>query len=106
MSIKSDEQPETSAPQSSDSTSNNPPTNIMVGLDVGSTTVKAVVMDPDTDEILWKDYKRHETRQPEMVFQFLQDILEAYPLPKEDIRIFITGSGGNMLKEFLGAKFV
>ena len=68
----------------------------MIGLDVGSTTVKAVVTGPETDEILWKDYKRHEPRQPEMVFQFLQDITEAFPLPKEDIRIFITGSGGNM----------
>ena len=29
---------------------------LMVGLDVGSTTVKAVVMDPSNDEILWKDY--------------------------------------------------
>ena len=28
------------------------PESILVGLDVGSTTVKAVVMDPDTDEIL------------------------------------------------------
>ncbi len=82
------------------------PESLMIGLDVGSTTVKAVVMDPQTDEILWKDYKRHETRQPEMVFQFLQDILEAYPIPKENIRIFITGSGGNMLREFIGAKFV
>ena len=63
-------------------------------------------MDPETDEILWKDYKRHETRQPEMVFQFLQDILEAFPLPKEDIRILITGSAGSMLREFNSAKIV
>ena len=94
--------PENLAPQASNSRSS----NIMVGLDVGSTTVKAVVMDPDTDEILWKDYKRHETRQPEMVFEFLQEILKAFPLPQENIRIFITGSGGNMLREFIGAKFV
>jgi len=106
LSIKSDEQPEPSALQTGDSESKSIPTNIMIGLDVGSTTVKAVVMDPDTDEILWKDYKRHETRQPEMVFEFLQAILESFPLPKEDIRIFITGSGGNMLRDFLGAKFV
>ena len=42
-----------------------PPSSLMIGLDVGSTTVKAVVMDPATDAILWKDYQRHETRQPE-----------------------------------------
>ena len=27
---------------------------LLIGLDVGSTTVKAVVMDPETNEILWK----------------------------------------------------
>ena len=109
MSINPETQPEIVA-QNGDSLPPEVPanlaTNIVVGLDVGSTTVKAVVMDPDTDEILWKDYKRHETRQPEMVYQFLQDILEAFPLPKANVRIFITGSGGNMLREFIGAKFV
>ena len=63
-------------------------------------------MDPETNEILWKDYKRHETRQPEIVFHFLQDILAAFPLPKEDIRILITGSAGSMLREFISAKIV
>ena len=82
------------------------PESIMIGLDVGSTTVKAVVMDPDSNEILWKDYLRHETRQPEMVNQFLQQIQEAFPLPVMKMRIFITGSGGNILREFIGAKFV
>jgi len=79
-----------SAPKTSDSASNNPMSNIIVGLDVGSTTIKAVVMDPETDETLWKDHKRQATRQPEIVFHFLQDILEAFPLHKEDIRILIT----------------
>ena len=80
---------------------------LMVGLDVGSTTVKAVVMDPETDEILWKDYERHQTKQPEKVFEFLKRIEEAFPtLPQNKFRIFITGSGGNMLREYIGAKFV
>ena len=77
-----------------------------LGLDVGSTTVKAVVMDPETDEILWKEYERHQTKQPEMVFDFLQRIYDAFPLPQEKVRIFITGSGGTMLKDYIGAKFV
>ena len=82
------------------------PESILVGLDVGSTTVKAVVMDPDTDEILWKDYQRHNTKQPEMVNEFILRIREAFPLPQEKMRIFITGSGGGTLKDFIGAKFV
>ncbi|MFZ0419434.1 MAG: hypothetical protein WAM04_15145 [Candidatus Sulfotelmatobacter sp.] len=35
----------------------------LVGLDVGSTTVKAVVVDVRRDRIVWRDYQRHETHQ-------------------------------------------
>ena len=81
--------------------------SLLIGLDVGSTTVKAVVMDPETDEILWKDYERHQTKQPEKVNEFLQRMEEAFPaVPKDKLRIFVTGSGGNMLKGYIGAKFV
>ena len=45
-----------------------------IGLDVGSTTVKAVVVDCETDEMLWKDYQRHETKQAAMVLDFLTRI--------------------------------
>ena len=48
------------------------PNQYMVGLDVGSTTVKAIVSEPATDQILWQDYQRHETRQPEKTLEFLQ----------------------------------
>ncbi|MCH7552538.1 MAG: CoA activase [Chloroflexi bacterium] len=82
------------------------PDGLMVGLDVGSTTVKAVVMDPRNDEILWKDYERHQTKQPEKVFDFLQRIEQAFLLPQDKLRIFITGSGGGMLSDYIGAKFV
>jgi len=37
----------------------------MVGLDVGSTTVKSVVVDLNTQNIVWSDYQRHDTKQPE-----------------------------------------
>jgi len=42
-----------------------------IGLDVGSTTVKAVVVDAARDAVLWKDYQRHETRQAEKALEFL-----------------------------------
>jgi activator of 2-hydroxyglutaryl-CoA dehydratase/predicted nucleotide-binding protein (sugar kinase/HSP70/actin superfamily) len=80
---------------------------IVIGLDVGSTTVKAVVVDPTTKEILWSDYKRHHTKQPETVLDFLLRIGLAFEsVPPEDIRLFITGSGGGPLEGPLGAKFV
>ena len=37
---------------------------LVIGMDVGSTTVKAAVIDPVTKDILWNDYQRHHTKQP------------------------------------------
>src|SRR5215471_13561591 len=80
--------------------------SLYVGLDVGSTTVKAVVVDPISDEIIWSDYQRHETKQPEKCLEFLKRIESEFPLPHENVRIFITGSGGGGVATLIGAKFV
>jgi activator of 2-hydroxyglutaryl-CoA dehydratase/predicted nucleotide-binding protein (sugar kinase/HSP70/actin superfamily) len=80
---------------------------LAIGVDVGSTTVKAVVVDPDTKEILWSDYLRHQTKQAEFVLSFFERIAEAFPNVKTaDQRIFITGSGGAPIAPHIGAKFV
>ncbi len=78
---------------------------LAVGVDVGSTTVKAVVCDPDTLDILWQDYQRHETRQPEMVRDFMVRIGDRFR-DVEDMRVYVTGSGSGPLAAPLGAKFV
>jgi activator of 2-hydroxyglutaryl-CoA dehydratase len=79
----------------------------LIGMDVGSTTVKAVVIDAQNDEILWRDYQRHDTKQPEKVLEFLKRFDEEIDgFNKENTRIFITGSGGSGLSRFVGAKFV
>ncbi len=78
----------------------------MVGLDVGSTTVKAVVLNAATDEILWQDYQRHETKQPEKTLEFLRRIEAEVGVNSHNTRMFITGSGGGVLAELVGAKFV
>jgi predicted CoA-substrate-specific enzyme activase len=83
------------------------PQGLMIGLDVGSTTVKAVVIDPTNDEILWKDYQRHDTKQPEKCLEFLDVIAKTFPdVPQEAFRIFMTGSGGSAVGPRIGAKFV
>src|SRR5919202_887938 len=79
---------------------------LYIGLDVGSTTVKAVVVDPVKDEILWQDYQRHDTKQPEKVLEFLKRIEADFPIPHENVRVFITGSGGGGVAPKIGAKFV
>jgi activator of 2-hydroxyglutaryl-CoA dehydratase len=81
--------------------------HFLIGMDVGSTTVKAVVQDAATDEILWSDYQRHDTKQPEKVLEFCKRFdteIEGFDAKRS--RMFITGSGGNGLGKHLGAKFV
>src|SRR6195952_5189739 len=85
----------------------NTPDQVVIGIDVGSTTVKMTVVDPQTKEILWSKYLRHETRQPEMTRDMLREIHEAFPtITKDQIRVFITGSGGSPIAPQIGAKFV
>jgi activator of 2-hydroxyglutaryl-CoA dehydratase/predicted nucleotide-binding protein (sugar kinase/HSP70/actin superfamily) len=85
----------------------NTPDQVVIGIDVGSTTVKMTVVDPGTKEILWSKYLRHETRQPEMTRDMLREIHAAFPtITKDRIRVFITGSGGSPIAPQIGAKFV
>src|SRR6202045_1653062 len=77
-----------------------------VGLDVGSTTVKAIVVDAATDKTIWQDYQRHETRQPEKCLEFLRRMEADTGISPQNTRIFITGSGGGTIAEMVGAKFV
>src|ERR1700731_2404492 len=81
-------------------------TKFLVGLDVGSTTVKATVVDAATDEILWQDYQRHETKQPEKTLEFLRRMDAEVGINRHNPRMFMTGSGGGGIAEQIGAKFV
>src|SRR5215468_4615375 len=82
------------------------PTRLLVGIDVGSTTVKAVAVDTASDGIVWSDYQRHETKQPEKTLEFLGRLEADLGIGPDTCRIFITGSGGSNLAPLIGAKFV
>src|SRR5258707_345277 len=82
------------------------PKDLMVGLDVGSTTVKSVVVDLKTQEMLWSDYQRHDTKQPEKCLEFLKRMEADTGIKAGETRIFITGSGGGTIAPHIGAKFV
>ncbi len=79
---------------------------LYIGMDVGSTTVKAVVVDIVTDDIIWKDYQRHDTKQPEKTLELLKRIEGDIGLPSDKFKVFITGSGGGGIARLIGAKFV
>src|SRR5690349_7566416 len=82
------------------------PKNLIVGLDVGSTTVKSVVVDATNGEILWSDYKRHDTKQPEKCLEFLKRMEADAGIKEGQSRVFVTGSGGGTIGHHIGAKFV
>lgn len=81
--------------------------SLIIGIDVGSTTVKATVVDPRTKDIVWADYQRHHTKQAEKALDFLVAIGNEFPDVKpEHIRVFATGSGSGPIAPHIGAKFV
>src|SRR5260370_16271084 len=77
---------------------------IMVGLDVGSTTVKAVAVRPANDQIIWQDYQRHETKQPEKSLEFLKRLEADTGITPENCRAFLTGSGAGRVASPPGRK--
>jgi activator of 2-hydroxyglutaryl-CoA dehydratase/predicted nucleotide-binding protein (sugar kinase/HSP70/actin superfamily) len=80
---------------------------VVIGLDVGSTTVKAVALDAHTKTVRWRDYQRHETKQPEKCRELLQAAIAAIgDVPSHAVRILVTGSGAGPLSKPLGARFV
>ncbi len=76
---------------------------LQLGIDVGSTTVKAVLLD-DNGNVLWKDYKRHNARQPELVLDILNTLEDQFP--QFGLDIFITGSGGRMIAPYINAQYI
>jgi len=74
-----------------------------LGFDVGSTTVKVVVVD-QLNTILWKKYQRHNARQPDLVRDMLLQIENSFPRCSFDI--FITGSGGRAIAPHINAVYI
>ncbi|MFR0557390.1 acyl-CoA dehydratase activase-related protein [Pseudoscardovia radai] len=96
---------------------------IRIGLDVGSTTVKAVVLDSrverpapparplteDDGRVLFSDYRRHHANVRATAAGLLKDIRTALAklgLADEPVRLAITGSGGLGLADSLRVPFV
>ncbi len=74
-----------------------------VGLDVGSTTVKIIVMDKNKNTI-YKDYQRHFSDTKNTVCHVLENLLIQYPL--NSFTLALTGSGAMSAAKFLGVNFI
>ncbi|MDL2282629.1 acyl-CoA dehydratase activase, partial [Parabacteroides sp. OttesenSCG-928-G06] len=75
---------------------------IRIGIDVGSTTIKIVVLDP-TDIIIYKSYRRHKADINRIFAEELTRINNAFPDGRPLIRI--TGSAGLGVAERTGIPF-
>ena len=87
------------------------PKPLRVGLDIGSTTVKAVVLDQSDslEDTLFSDYRRHHANVRATVAGLLVDIhkkLVDLGRGDEPIRLSITGSGGLALADNLHVPFI
>ena len=80
------------------------PETIQVGIDVGSTTTKAVVVDPASKQVLFSRYKRHGARQAASVAEALGEVHERFG--HAQMRVAVCGSGGGVVAKRLGVPFV
>ena len=77
---------------------------IHIGIDVGSTTVKTVVIRTDTKEVIFSRYARHNACQSEMVRSFLQEIFAQFQ--HEQYKLAFCGSGGRAIADMLNAPYI
>ncbi|HAP44257.1 MAG TPA: activase [Spirochaetaceae bacterium] len=77
---------------------------VWAGIDVGSTTVKVVLVEPDSKKILHHRYARHNARQAETLLSLLQEIDGLFPGIL--VNATVCGSGGKNLAEAIQAHYI
>lgn len=76
-----------------------------IGLDVGSTAIKAAVLEMGGTEALLTRYQRHGTRQAAGAIALLNDIVRTQPGLLSSTQVVFTGSGGRALAGVCGCRF-
>ena len=77
---------------------------LLLGIDVGSTAIKTIAQ--RGGEIVWSDYRRHESRCAERLLDVLRDVEAATGAAPGACHAFMAGSAGTALAEIVGARFV
>lgn len=75
---------------------------LKIGLDVGSTTVKSVVI--KNDKVIFSSYERHYSDTIRTITKILSSIINMYK--KDKFEITLTGSGAIALANYLDIPFV
>ena len=77
--------------------------SLRVGIDIGSTTVKVVVLN-EQDQLLFRSYERHFSKTRERALETLNSIRDL--LAGQEIKVTITGSAGLGVADAAGIDFV
>ena len=77
--------------------------NLRVGIDIGSTTVKVVVLD-EQNQLLFRSYERHFSKTRERACETLRSIEDM--LRGKEVKLVITGSAGLGVAKAAGLDFV
>ncbi|MDR1354921.1 MAG: acyl-CoA dehydratase activase-related protein [Propionibacteriaceae bacterium] len=75
---------------------------LSLGLDIGSTTVKAVVLDGSA--VVFTDYRRHNAAVRAELVTLLNNVAAA--LPGRSVKMAISGSGGLSIAKVMGVQFI
>ena len=74
-----------------------------IGLDVGSTTVKVIVMN-DNLETIYRAYKRHFSDTKNTIYTCIEELIARYP--DFNFTIAFTGSGAMAISELMDIAFI
>ncbi len=77
---------------------------LRLGLDIGSTTIKIVVYDPDRHVLLWSRYSRHYSDVFQTLHTLIFEMLEEFG--RYDFTVAMTGSAGIGISKKLDINFV
>ena len=77
--------------------------SLRIGIDIGSTTVKVVVLD-ENNKLLFRSYERHYSKARERACETLNSIRDM--LSGKDVKLVITGSAGLGVAKAAGLDFV
>ncbi|MEG1396065.1 MAG: acyl-CoA dehydratase activase [Oscillospiraceae bacterium] len=77
--------------------------SLRVGIDIGSTTVKVVVLDED-NKLLFRSYERHYSKARERACETLRTLTDL--LGGKEVKLVITGSAGLGVAKQSGIDFV
>ncbi len=77
--------------------------SLRIGIDIGSTTVKVVVLD-EQNQLLFRSYERHFSKVREKACEILNSIAPRFS--GQDIKLVITGSAGLGVAKASGVDFV